>query len=203
MLRSHPGLHFSFSAGFALFAKHFTLFAIRMAVVALISLDPLAPLKEVGVDFVKYFNVGILTSRVDQVPCQNINAQLVAQTGLSRVKLWDAKVFPFFATLFWGIQKSVPLTVIVQPLPTLWVPNLLLKTICGIGGGGNGGGDDGCGEKKTNAIPILGFVKRGWLVVLPLTYLSALSFSSHSAPSSQCDLLTTVSTRLAMVLTKA
>ncbi len=66
-----------------------------------------------------------------------------------------------------------------------------------------GGGDDGCGEKKTNAIPILGFVKRGWLVVLPLTYLSALSFSSHSAPSSQCDLLTTVSTRLAMVLTKA
>jgi len=100
-------------------------------------------------------------------------------------------------------QKSVPLTVIVQPLPTLWAPNLLLKTICGIGGGGNGGGDDGCGEKKTNAIPILGFVKRGWLVVLPLTYLSALSFSSHSAPSSQCDLLTTMSTRLAMVLTKA
>jgi hypothetical protein len=37
-------------------------------------------------------------------------------------------------------QKSVPLTVIVQPLPTLWAPNLLLKTICGIGGGGNGGG---------------------------------------------------------------
>ncbi len=30
-------------------------------------------------------------------------------------------------------------------------------------------------EKKTNAIPVPGFVKRGWSVVLPLNYLSAFS----------------------------
>ncbi len=38
-------------------------------------------------------------------------------------------VFHFFVTPFWGMQKYVPSTVIVQLLPTSWVPNLLSKLI--------------------------------------------------------------------------
>ena len=61
-----------------------------MAAVALIGLDKLAWFKEVCEDFDENFNFSILTGRAGtldphQVPCQNINARLVAQGGLPRV----------------------------------------------------------------------------------------------------------------------
>jgi len=63
---------------------------IRVAEVALVSLDPITRLKEVHEDFLKNFNVRILTTgRVGtldprRAPCEDVNAQLVAQGGLPR-----------------------------------------------------------------------------------------------------------------------
>ena len=89
------------------------------------------------------YNVSILTGRVwpldpHQVPCKDVDAQLVAH----------AKAFPFIAILFWGIRKSVPSTVIVQPLSTSCAPNLLSKTICICGGGGGRCVRTGMNNKK-------------------------------------------------------
>ena len=63
---------------------------VRVAVVALVGLDPLARLEEVPQNPVKIFNVGKLTSRVgtldpQQVHCEDVDAQLVAKGGLPRV----------------------------------------------------------------------------------------------------------------------
>ena len=61
---------------------------IRVAEVALVSLNPITRLKEVHEDFLTNFNVRILTTgRVGtldprQAPCKDVNAQLVAQGGL-------------------------------------------------------------------------------------------------------------------------
>ena len=74
---------------------------VGVAAVALVSLDPLARLKEVPQNLIENFNVGILTSRVwppnsNQAPRKDVDTQLVAKGRLS-VYLWDAKAFPFFA----------------------------------------------------------------------------------------------------------
>ncbi len=58
-----------------------------MAAVALVGLDPLARLEEVPQNLVENFNVGLLTSRVwplnpNQVPREDVDAQLVAKGGL-------------------------------------------------------------------------------------------------------------------------
>ncbi len=57
---------------------------------ALVGLDPLARLNEVTQNLVKDFNVSILTCRVwtldpNQVPREDVDAQLVAKGGLPRV----------------------------------------------------------------------------------------------------------------------
>ncbi len=63
---------------------------VGVTAVALVSLDPLARLKEVPQNLVENFNVGILTSRVwplisNQVPRKDVNTQLVAKGGLPRI----------------------------------------------------------------------------------------------------------------------
>jgi hypothetical protein len=60
---------------------------ICVAEVALVGLDPITRLKEVRADFLKNFNIHILTGRVGtldprQAPCEYVGAQLVAQGGL-------------------------------------------------------------------------------------------------------------------------
>ena len=60
---------------------------ICVAEVALVGLDPITRLKEVRADFLKIFNIHILTGRVGtldprQAPCEYVGAQLVAQGGL-------------------------------------------------------------------------------------------------------------------------
>ncbi len=63
---------------------------VGVAVVALVGIDPLARLKEVPQNLVENFNVGILTSRVwslnpNQVPREDVDAQLVVKGGFPRV----------------------------------------------------------------------------------------------------------------------
>ncbi len=98
----------------------------------------------------KFFNVRTLTGKVEtlvsyQVPYQNIHPQQVPQGGLPSI-LVGHKGIPLFMILFSGMRKLVPSTVIVQSVPTSWVPNLLSKSICGWGGGG--GGDVRTGMEK-------------------------------------------------------
>jgi hypothetical protein len=65
-----------------------------VAVVALVSFDLLALLKEVREDFVENCNLGKLTSRVGmtlnphQVPCKDVDAQLAALGGLPPFGFW-------------------------------------------------------------------------------------------------------------------
>ncbi len=65
---------------------------VRVAMVALINLDPIARLMEVPQNLVDNFNVGILTSMVwplnpNQIPCEDVDAQLVAKGGLPHLFL--------------------------------------------------------------------------------------------------------------------
>ena len=84
---------------------------------------------------VESFESGELISRVGtlnphQVPCHNINAQLVAQGGLPQLLLVGRDGFPLLPNSpFCGIKKSFPLTVAGQSLPTLWATKLLSKSI--------------------------------------------------------------------------
>jgi len=78
----HPPLHSP------IFCR--TLDFVGVAAVPLISLDPLTRLEEIKQNLVENFNVGILTGRVwpldpHQVPCEDVNAQHVAQGRLPRV----------------------------------------------------------------------------------------------------------------------
>ena len=63
---------------------------VQVGPVALVGLDLLARLEEVTQNFVENCYVGILTGRVwsldpHQVPCKDVDAQLVAQGELPRV----------------------------------------------------------------------------------------------------------------------
>jgi hypothetical protein len=84
----HPYLHSPILHRIRLVPRTFDF--VRVAVVPLVSLNPLAPLKEITQNLVETFNVGILTGRVwpldpHQVPCEDVDAQLAAQGGPPRV----------------------------------------------------------------------------------------------------------------------
>jgi len=119
-----------------------------VAAVPLVGLDPLARLKEVPQNLVKKINVGILTCRVWILdPNKVLREDVYPRRADFPAYLMDTKTFPFIATPFWGMRKSMPSTVIVQSLIMLCMPNLLSKTICVCGGGGGGGVRTGM-EKK-------------------------------------------------------
>ena len=88
MTRPHPPLHCPILCRIRTVAGAFDF--VRVSVVPLVGLDPLARLEEVPQNFVENFNVSILTGRVrpldpHQVPCEDVHSQLVAQGRLPRV----------------------------------------------------------------------------------------------------------------------
>jgi hypothetical protein len=88
MMCPHPPLHCPILCRICIVPG--ALYFVGVAAVALVGLYPLTRLKEVMQNFVKNFNVGILTGRVwtldpYQVPCKDVHTQLVAQGGLPHV----------------------------------------------------------------------------------------------------------------------
>ena len=137
----HPPLHRPILRQIRVVPRTFDF--VQVAVVPLVGLDPLARLEEVPKNLVKKFNFGIFTCRVwtlypHKAPHEDVHPQLVVQGRLPRI-LVDAKVFLFVVAPFWGMRKSMPLTVIMQLLSKLGAPNLFLKMICICRGCGSGG----------------------------------------------------------------
>jgi hypothetical protein len=101
-----------------------------VAAVALVvaGLDPLARLEEMPSNFAENVNICELTSRVGtldphQIPSEDVNAHLVAQQGglhcvLVVCGVGRKDVPLLWDSLLWGMQKSFPLTVSAQLLPT-------------------------------------------------------------------------------------
>ena len=90
MMRPHPLLHYLILCRICVVPG--ALYFVKVAAVALIlGLYPLAQLEEVMQNFVKIFNVGILTSRVlwtldpYQVPCEDVHTQLIVQGKLTHI----------------------------------------------------------------------------------------------------------------------
>ncbi len=86
--RPHPPLHRPILRRIRIVPG--ALYFVGVAAVALVSLYPLARLEEVTQNFVKNFNVSMITGRVwtldpCQVPREDVHTQLVAQGGLPRV----------------------------------------------------------------------------------------------------------------------
>jgi len=111
-----------------------------VAAVALVGLYPLARLKEVMQNFVQNFNVNYWQGKDP--------GSIPGSTRGCPHPPSRAKEFPFSTIPFCRMQKSVPLTFIVQSLPPSLAPSLLLKMICICRSGGSGGGG-GSGVVRT------------------------------------------------------
>ena len=110
MLRPHPPLHCPLLRRICVISGAFHL--IRVAPAALVGLNWLARIKEAHEDFVENLNVGKHTGRVrtldpHQVPCEDVNTQLVAQGGLPRVHV-GRKGIPLFCNSLLGDAKVSP-----------------------------------------------------------------------------------------------
>jgi hypothetical protein len=104
MMRPHPPLHSPIICRICIVPRTFDF--VGVAAVALIGLYPLARLKEITQNLVENFNVSILTGKVGtldphQVPCQDVDAQLVVQGGHPHV-LVGTKGIPLLCNSFLG-----------------------------------------------------------------------------------------------------